>query len=106
MAGRHADFHSHGCLTAPRGGQNVSVNDPCGARVAPVDPRTDELSFSGGEHSDDRALMWWRTWCIGRGIREEFPIWAPRCEDRGGVQPRSAKAFCRKRHSGPRTSTQ
>ena len=44
--------HSHGCRTAPRGGQNFSVDDQCGARVAPVDPRTDELSFSGGEHSE------------------------------------------------------
>ena len=44
--------HSHGCRTAPRGGQNFSVDDPCGARAAPVDPWTDELSISGGEHSE------------------------------------------------------
>ena len=49
MAGRHADFHTAMVAGQLRGGQNFSVNDPCGA---PVDPRTDELSFSGGEHSE------------------------------------------------------
>ena len=41
----------HGVWPAPRGGQNLSVDDQCSTRVAPVDPRSDDSSFSGGENS-------------------------------------------------------